>query len=134
MKLGAVFTSILLLTSTSLLMARPVFSAEKTLFQNSAVIHTLGPVTQSLYFQKPFIKRQAAFIRRNPAAIPDSVCDDIFPKDPIGATKIICKAMLARKDRILQAADSNQCLKVRFVNPAVLVANAVTVDKSKYCR
>ena len=71
MKLGAVFTSILLLTSTSLLMARPVFSAEKILSQNSAVTHIQVPVTLIAQQEQLEQCRQTAR-RQKPQVSPNS--------------------------------------------------------------
>ena len=70
MKLGAVFTSILLLTSTSLLMARPVFSAEKILSQNSAVTHIQVPVT--LIAQQEQLEQCRQTTRRQKQQVPPS--------------------------------------------------------------
>jgi hypothetical protein len=135
MKFGTLSISALILVSTPLLIAKPAFSAEKVLSEHSAFIHTTGPVTQSLYFQKGLVKTQAAFIRRNPGALPNSFCDEI-PSDPIGITKFVCKVYSARVDRILEAAKSNSCLKVRFPHGFVPggIISSVTVDKSKFCK
>lgn len=131
MKLRTAFTSSLLLVSTSLLLARPA-SAEVVQVKNSAVVWTQGPATSSMYFQKAFIKRQAAFIRRDPFATPADLCDDLGP------AKVVCTLLASRKDRILEAADANQCLKVRTPGSAMatiitLPIAAVTLDNSKYC-
>lgn len=138
MKFKTVFASVLLLVSTPLLVAKPALSAERTLYENSSVIYTIGPVTSSLYFQRSFIKRQAAFIRRNPTAVPTNTCDNIAPNEPTGIIRIICYTVAGRVKRILQAADANRCLKVRFLNGTIpsptSILTAITLDNSRYCK
>ena len=130
----SISASALLLIITPLLIAKPA-SAEKIMAETSAVIFTQGPVTSSMYFQKAFVKRQAAFIRRDPLAVPISLCDDLGLDIP----KVICKLLAKRTDRILSAADANQCLKVRTPGSTMLTLvtlplSAVTLDTSKYCK
>lgn len=138
MKLRTKFTFFLLLVSTSLLVPKPALSAEKVLYERSYVVHTLGPVTSSLYFQRDFVKRQAAFIRRNPTTVPTNACNDIAPEEPTGIIKIVCNTVVGRVKRVLQAADANKCLKVRFLNGTIpspaAITTAVTSDNSKYCK
>ncbi|WP_143162008.1 hypothetical protein [Phormidesmis priestleyi] len=130
----AVLASVLFSLSTLLIAVAPAFSAEKVIRQNRHFIHTIGPVTQSLYGRRAFTKRVAAWIRRNPGGVPGSLCDDLVPVDPTGLIKVGCKAFVARKDTILRAADSNQCVKVRFPHGATPLVSAVTVDNFRYCK
>lgn len=135
MKLRTAFISALLLISTPLLIAKPAFSAETILSEHSRFIWTTGPVTQSLYLQRAFVKRLAGTLRRDPLGVA-GLCDfdDARLNDTIGR---ICRYMLTnRTDRLLQAADANQCLKARWPIGSYpgSVISTVTVDNSRFCK